>query len=74
MQHCLNPRPVDADQFKLHDRATHVYSEASRVWEYKQVCDEKKSNALEVAVKISLYLACIYHINFEFSYYFQYLL
>ena len=45
---CLGPRPVSVDEFKLRDRAIHVYSEASRVWKYKQICDEKEPNALEV--------------------------
>ena len=33
-----------------------MYSEASRVWKFEQVCDEKKSNALEVrAINLKYY-------------------
>jgi len=52
VQNCLSPRPVSVDQFKLRDRASHVYSEANRVWQYKQICDEKKPNALELLGKL----------------------
>lgn len=48
MKDCLSPRPVSVDQFKLHDRASHVYAEANRVWRFKQVCEENDQNALEV--------------------------
>ena len=48
ISYCLNPRPVSVDSFKLHDRAFHVYSEANRVLTFKQVCEENKSNSLEV--------------------------
>eukprot|EP00795_Rhopilema_esculentum_P011467 gene11467-21679_t len=48
ISYCLNPRPVSVDSFKLHDRAFHVYSEANRVLTFKQVCEENKSNSLEL--------------------------
>ena len=35
------------DSFKLHDRASHVYSEAARVWSFKRICDEAPSDALK---------------------------
>jgi len=38
---------TSATSFKLRDRALHVYSEASRVLEFKAVCDSKESGALE---------------------------
>ncbi|MPC08590.1 N-acetylgalactosamine kinase [Portunus trituberculatus] len=33
-------------EFKLHDRALHVFSEAHRVWEFKKVCEEGGPYAL----------------------------
>lgn len=34
-------------EFKLHDRALHVFSEAHRVWEFKRACEEGGPRALE---------------------------
>lgn len=34
-------------EFKLHDRALHVFSEAHRVWEFKRACEEGGVMALE---------------------------
>ncbi|KAK7076823.1 N-acetylgalactosamine kinase [Halocaridina rubra] len=34
-------------EFKLHDRAQHVFSEAHRVWEFKRICDSKSESALQ---------------------------
>ncbi|WFC94336.1 galactokinase [Malassezia brasiliensis] len=36
----LSAFPVRADQFFLHARATHVYSEAQRVLKFKALCDQ----------------------------------
>ena len=41
----LSAFPVHADQFFLHARATHVYSEAQRVLKFKALCDH--ANAAE---------------------------
>ncbi|XP_069137034.1 N-acetylgalactosamine kinase-like [Argopecten irradians] len=35
------------ESFKLHDRATHVFSEANRVLEFKRICDENPEDALQ---------------------------
>eukprot|EP00794_Sanderia_malayensis_P018052 gene18052-19861_t len=45
---CLSPRPVAVDAFKLHNRAVHVFSEANRVIQYKQVCDDNKPGSLKL--------------------------
>lgn len=39
-------------EFKLHDRAQHVFSEAHRVWEFKRICDGKGERALEELGKL----------------------
>ena len=33
--------------FKLHQRATHVYSEANRVLQFKDVCEDQSEGALQ---------------------------
>ena len=45
---CMSPSTAGVDSFKLHDRAMHVYSEASRVFKFKSVCEEKPANAIQV--------------------------
>ncbi|XP_063844000.1 N-acetylgalactosamine kinase-like isoform X3 [Scylla paramamosain] len=39
-------------EFKLHDRALHVFSEAHRVWEFKKVCEEGGPYALHQLGKL----------------------
>ena len=34
------------DSFQLHDRALHVYSEAGRVWQFRDICSQPSSDAL----------------------------
>ncbi|XP_042234284.1 N-acetylgalactosamine kinase-like isoform X2 [Homarus americanus] len=41
-------------EFKLHDRALHVFSEAHRVWQFKRVCDEQNDTALEELGRLML--------------------
>lgn len=38
--------------FKLHDRATHVFSEANRVLQFKKICDMKPVDASEALGKL----------------------
>lgn len=45
---CMSPSTAGVNSFKLHDRAMHVYSEASRVFKFKSVCEEKPANAIQV--------------------------
>ena len=45
---CMSPSTAGVTSFKLHDRAKHVYSEASRVLKFKSVCEEKPANAVQV--------------------------
>ena len=45
---CMSPSTAGVNSFKLHDRAKHVYSEASRVLKFKDVCEEKPANAVQV--------------------------
>ena len=45
---CMSPSTAGVNSFKLHDRAKHVYSEASRVLKFKNVCEEKPANAVQV--------------------------
>ena len=45
---CMSPSTAGVNSFKLRDRAKHVYSEASRVLKFKDVCDEKPANAVQV--------------------------
>ena len=45
---CMSPSTAGVNSFKLHDRAIHVYSEASRVFKFKSVCEEKPANAIQV--------------------------
>ena len=41
---CLTENTRDLVEFKLHDRAVHVFSEAFRVYQFKSVCDESASS------------------------------
>ena len=41
---CLTENTRDLTEFKLHDRAVHVFSEALRVYQFKSVCDESASS------------------------------
>ncbi|KAK7492529.1 hypothetical protein BaRGS_00016195 [Batillaria attramentaria] len=43
----LNPSTQELTSFKLFQRATHVYSEANRVMQFKMVCEERRPDALE---------------------------
>jgi len=43
---CLNASTKDAKLFKLYNRAKHVYSEADRVWKFKEICQSGKESAL----------------------------
>lgn len=43
----LSPNTLKVETFKLHDRAVHVFSEANRVLQFKQVCDDKPTGAME---------------------------
>ena len=45
---CMSPSTAGVNSFKLHDRAKHVYSEASRVLKFKTVCEETPANAIQV--------------------------
>jgi len=45
---CMSPSTAGVNSFKLHNRAKHVYSEASRVLKFKTVCEEKPANAIQV--------------------------
>ena len=45
----MSPSTAGVNSFKLHDRAKHVYSEASRVLKFKNVCEEKPANAVQVS-------------------------
>ncbi|XP_013411807.1 N-acetylgalactosamine kinase-like [Lingula anatina] len=47
-QTSLSQNTLTVASFKLHDRATHVYSEAKRVWDFKKICDEQPHNASEM--------------------------
>ena len=44
----MSPSTAGVTSFKLHDRAKHVYSEASRVLKFKNVCEERPANAVQV--------------------------
>ena len=44
----MSPSTAGVTSFKLHDRAKHVYSEASRVLKFKKVCEERPANAVQV--------------------------
>nr|KAG5703664.1 hypothetical protein BaRGS_002538 [Batillaria attramentaria] len=43
----LSPSTQELTSFKLFQRATHVYSEANRVMQFKMVCEERRPDALE---------------------------
>lgn len=42
----LSENTRDIQEFHLHDRALHVFSEAHRVWEFRRVCEEGGTGAL----------------------------
>ncbi|XP_052580863.1 N-acetylgalactosamine kinase isoform X5 [Peromyscus californicus insignis] len=44
----LTPNTQDELTFKLYQRAKHVYSEAARVLQFKQVCEEAPHNAIQL--------------------------
>ncbi|XP_067874047.1 N-acetylgalactosamine kinase isoform X4 [Heterodontus francisci] len=44
----LSQNTQDVTSFKLYQRAKHVYTEASRVLQFKRVCDEAPANALRL--------------------------
>ncbi|XP_049988963.1 N-acetylgalactosamine kinase isoform X2 [Alexandromys fortis] len=44
----LSPNTQDELTFKLYQRAKHVYSEAARVLQFKQVCEEAPANAVQL--------------------------
>lgn len=44
----LSERSRNVQEFKLHDRALHVYSEANRVLKFKAICDQQPPGALEL--------------------------
>ncbi|XP_052099776.1 N-acetylgalactosamine kinase-like [Mytilus californianus] len=44
-QTSLSANTLDVKSFKLHDRATHVFSEANRVLQFKRTCDLKPDDA-----------------------------
>ena len=46
LQVSLSENTRHIQEFKLHDRALHVFSEAHRVWEFKKVCEEGGPYAL----------------------------
>lgn len=44
----LTPNTQDELTFKLYQRAKHVYSEAARVLQFKQVCEDAPDNAVQL--------------------------
>ena len=49
---CLNPSTAQAKEFKLYNRAKHVYSEANRVLRYKEVCASNTEDKIKVRINI----------------------
>ncbi|XP_057290502.1 N-acetylgalactosamine kinase-like [Hydractinia symbiolongicarpus] len=47
IKECLNPTTASSKEFKLYHRAKHVYSEAARVWKFKQICEENPPDSLK---------------------------
>ncbi|CAL8100391.1 unnamed protein product [Calicophoron daubneyi] len=45
IDHCLAPTVKTMDNFRLRDRAEHVYSEAERVWEFYELCQSRSPAA-----------------------------
>uniref|UniRef100_A0A2C9JRK1 Galactokinase n=1 Tax=Biomphalaria glabrata TaxID=6526 RepID=A0A2C9JRK1_BIOGL len=43
----LSANTTHVESFSLYNRATHVYSEAKRVVQFKAICDQQPGNALE---------------------------
>jgi N-acetylgalactosamine kinase len=43
---------ISVNTFKLYDRATHVFSEANRVLQFKKTCDAKPSDASGILGKL----------------------
>jgi len=52
---CLNPTTAQAKEFKLYNRAKHVYSEANRVLRYKEVCESNAEDKAKVCMKCVLF-------------------
>ncbi|XP_066961054.1 N-acetylgalactosamine kinase isoform X1 [Macrobrachium rosenbergii] len=48
----LSENTRSIEEFLLHDRAQHVFSEAHRVWEFKRICDEKSDKSVEELGKL----------------------
>lgn len=48
IKECLNPTTAKAQEFKLYNRAKHVYSEANRVLRYKDVCESSLGDKARV--------------------------
>ncbi|CAB3988740.1 N-acetylgalactosamine kinase-like [Paramuricea clavata] len=46
IKQCLSESTEHVSSFKLQDRARHVYSEAKRVLEFREVCERKPNNAI----------------------------
>ena len=65
----MSPSTAGVNSFKLHDRAKHVYSEATRVLKFKSVCEEKPANAIQVRRLIQLTEFTLVHIipNYDLS-------
>ena len=48
IKECLNPTTVNAQSFKLYNRAKHVYSESNRVLLFKEICNQQSADSLKV--------------------------
>lgn len=49
IKECLNPSTAQAKEFKLNNRAKHVYSESDRVLKFKETCESNAENKAEVS-------------------------
>ena len=47
-----NKSTLEMTSFPLHDRATHVFSEADRVHTFKCICDEEAQDATVVSSQV----------------------
>ncbi|XP_071794285.1 N-acetylgalactosamine kinase-like [Asterias amurensis] len=47
-QASLSANTLDVTSFKLHDRAKHVFSEANRVVQFKEICDQGLGDAASI--------------------------
>ncbi|XP_074773228.1 N-acetylgalactosamine kinase isoform X5 [Athene noctua] len=56
----LSQNTQDVSTFKLYQRATHVYSEAARVLEFKKICNEAPANAIQLLGELmnQSYISC----------------